>query len=174
MTPSLQHLADLEHRDRAIFHGKYRGIVTDVEDPETLGRIRAKVPFVYGDEETSDWATPVVPFAGKDHGLFLLPEVDDLVWIEFENGNIERPLWTGCSWKKNDLPNPHDPKQRVLTSAKGLQIILDDSASTLQLKHPGGAEITLSDSSILLKLGANKIEISSTSVSVNGGALEVS
>jgi uncharacterized protein involved in type VI secretion and phage assembly len=173
MNQNFGHIAELEERVHSRFHGKYRGIVTDVQDPENRGRIRAKVPFVYGDEVASDWAVPVVPFAGKDHGLFLLPELDDLVWIEFENGNIERPLWTGCSWKKDDLPDPKGPQQRVLTSANGLQIILDDSAKTLQLKHPGGAEITLSDSSISLKLGSGKIEISSSGVSVNDGALEV-
>jgi uncharacterized protein involved in type VI secretion and phage assembly len=102
-----------------------------------------------------------------------MPEVGDAVWIEFENGDIDFPLWTGGWWGDRDLPDPNDPKQRVLTSATGMQIIFDDDAKELSLKHPGGAEITLSDSSITIKLGPSKIELSASGVSVNDGALEV-
>jgi len=111
------------------------------------------------------------------HGILpggLLPEVGDSVWMEFENGDIEHPLWTGCWWRKGDLPDPKEPAQRVLTSMSGMQLIFDDDARELSLKHPGGAEITLSDSSITIKIGAKKIEISAASVSVNDGAFVVS
>lgn len=163
-----------EERDNTRYFGKYRAIVTDVKDPDNMGRIRAKVPAVYGDGEASDWAFPVVPFAGRDYGLFLLPEVGDSVWFEFEGGDIEHPLWTGCWWRKGDLPDPKGPAQRVLTSMTGMQLIFDDDAKELSLKHPGGAEIVLADSSITIKLGSKQIEITSTSVNVNSGALEVS
>jgi len=63
--------------------------------------------------------------------------------------------------------------QHVLTSPKGLQIILDDDAPKLQLLHPGGAEITLEESRITIKIGSAQIELSSSGVSVNNGALEV-
>jgi len=169
-----EQFAEIEDRDNSHFFGKYRGIVSDVDDPDHMGRIRAKVPFVYGDEKDCDWAFPVVPFAGQGYGLFLLPEVGDSVWMEFENGDIEHPLWTGCWWRKGDLPDPKEPAQRVLTSMSGMQLIFDDDARELSLKHPGGAEITLSDSSITIKIGAKKIEISAASVSVNDGAFVVS
>jgi len=173
MENPFKRIAEMEERHQCQFHGKYRGTVTDASDPQNLGRIRAKVPFVYGDDEASDWAFPVAPFAGKDHGFFFLPEVGDAVWMEFENGDIEHPLWTGFWWPKDSLPDPNGPRQRVLTSASGLQILMDDNAKTLSLIHPGGAEITLTDSGITLKFGSSKIELSASSVSVNGGALEV-
>ena len=173
MNPGFDQIAELTEHARSHFYGKYRGEVTDVSDPKNMGRIKANVPFVYGDQRASNWCVPVAPFAGSGHGLLLLPEVGDAVWIEFENGDIDFPLWTGCWWRDGELPDPKGPKQRVLTSATGMQILLDDDAKELSLKHPGGAEITLSDSSITIKIGAAKIELSSSGVSVNDGALEV-
>ncbi len=90
-----QLLVDVTERIRSRFYGKYRGIVRDIDDPENLCRIQAEVPAVYEDQD-SPWALPALPFAGQSHGLVLLPEVGDGVWIEFEAGDIERPLWTGC------------------------------------------------------------------------------
>jgi uncharacterized protein involved in type VI secretion and phage assembly len=161
-----------EHR-RGHYYGKYRGVVTDPNDPEKMGRIKAQVPSIYGDEQDSPWCMPVAVFAGDSHGLLLLPKKGDGVWIEFEAGNISHPLWTGCWWAKGELPDPQGVNQHVLTSPKGLQIVLDDDASKLQLLHPGGAEITLEDSRITIKLGSAQIELSSAGVSVNNGALEV-
>lgn len=174
MSSPYDQIADLHERAKTQFFGKYRGSVTNVSDPKKMGRLKAKVPFVYGDEQDSNWCIPVTPFAGSGHGLYLMPEVDDTVWIEFENGDIDLPLWTGSWWRDGDLPDPNGPAQRVLTSASGMQVILDDDAKELGLKHPGGAEITLSDSTITLKIGSTKIELSSSGVSINNGALEVS
>jgi uncharacterized protein involved in type VI secretion and phage assembly len=166
-------IVELNEYRRSHYYGKYRGVVTDPDDPDNMGRIKAQVPAIYGDERDSDWCLPVVPFAGDSHGLLLLPKKGDGVWIEFEAGNISRPLWTGCWWGKNELPDPKGVNQHVLSTPKGLQIVLDDDAPQLQLLHPGGAEITMTDSSITLKIGTAQIELSSSGVSVNNGALEV-
>src|SRR6185503_16349991 len=92
-----QHVME-QSRDAATrFYGKYRGFVQDVSDPETRGRITATVPEVLG-EEVSGWALPVSPFAGANHGVVLLPEVGNGVWIEFEAGDPSRPLWIGGWW----------------------------------------------------------------------------
>ena len=76
---------------QAAFWGKYRGTVVNVADPLSLGRIQAMVPDVSGTEVTP-WALPALPFAGPGHGLFLLPEVNDEVWIEFEQGDPNNPI----------------------------------------------------------------------------------
>jgi uncharacterized protein involved in type VI secretion and phage assembly len=74
---------------------KYRGIVTDTLDPLGVCRIRVKVPSVYGDRESS-WANPCLPFADKDVAMKHVPPVGSFVWIEFENGDSNFPIWTGC------------------------------------------------------------------------------
>ena len=79
------------------FFGKYRGVVTTIEDPLKIGRIRAQVPDVLGDHE-SGWAMPCAPFGGKGMGFVSLPSVGAGVWIEFEHGDPDYPIWTGAWW----------------------------------------------------------------------------
>jgi len=154
------------------FFGKYRGIVRDVDDPESMGRIVAQVPEVLGDSDTP-WALPSVPFAGADHGLVVLPEVDDGVWIEFEAGDLSRPIWSGCWWASGEMPSTGGKDTRVLVTSGGHQLILDDESNEIKLVHAGGAELKMSDSEISLKIGSTQIVLSSTGVNVNNGALEV-
>src|SRR5712692_9045137 len=78
-------------------YGKHRGVVTDNRDPLRIGRIRAKVSDVYGDLESS-WATPAAPFGGNGMGFFAVPAVGAGVWIEFECGDPDYPIWSGCWW----------------------------------------------------------------------------
>ena len=171
-------LVELSEYVRNRHFGKYRGLVKEVEDatsPDTqnLGRIRAEVPEIYG-TMLSPWALPAVPFAGKKHGLVVLPEVDDGVWIEFEAGDISRPVWSGCWWASEELPAPGARAIRALVTSGGHKVVLDDEAKKLQLLHPGGAELTMTDSDITLKVGSTQIVLSkSGGVSVNNVALEV-
>lgn len=154
------------------YFGKYRGLVKDVDDPEGMGRIIARVPEVFG-EEDSPWALPSVPFAGGDHGLVLLPEVDDGVWIEFEAGDPSRPIWSGCWWARNEMPSAGGSQSRALVTTAGHKLVLDDDGSEIKLTHSGGAEFTMTDQEIKLKIGATQIVLSSSGVSVNNGAFEV-
>ena len=160
---------------RSRYFGKYRGIVRDVDDPDRLGRITAQVPEVYGDGETdlSPWALPCVPFAGEDHGFVALPEVDDGVWIEFEAGDIARPIWTGCWWAEEEMPQPGAPGTRTWVTTAGHKLVLDDNENRVQLLHADGAELTMTDSDITLKIGSTQIVLSSSGVNVNNGAFEV-
>src|SRR5262245_20506449 len=137
-TANLEKLVvELAETMRHRYFGKYRGIVEDPNDQEKLGRIIAKVPSVYGDEN-SPWAFPAVPFAGPGHGFVVLPKKGDGVWIEFEGGNPAIPIWTGCWWAKNEMPSPGGPQERVLVTPSGLKVVLDDGQKKLQLLHPGG------------------------------------
>lgn len=165
-------LVELTEFMRSRYFGKYRGTVTDVEDDENLGRVKAEVPEVYGAEE-SPWALPSVPFAGSSHGLVLLPEVGDGVWIEFEAGDPSRPIWTGCWWASDEMPEDGTKDSRALVTSGGHKVILDDENSKLQLVHSGGAELTMTDNDITLKIGSTQIVLSSSGVSVNNGSLEV-
>ena len=79
------------------FYGKYRGMVFNNIDPMQTGRIQVQVPDVLGPGKTS-WAMPCVPFAGKQSGVFVLPQIGDGVWVEFEQGDIDYPIWVGGFW----------------------------------------------------------------------------
>ena len=153
--------------------GKYRGLVTEVGEDDDLGKIKARVPEIYGEDDESPWALPAVPFAGSNHGLVVLPEEDDGVWIEFEAGDISRPIWTGFWWADDEIPEPAAPQVRVLVTTAGHKLVLDEEDNKIQLLHPDGAEITMTDSDITLKIGSTQIVLSSSGVNINNGAFEV-
>ncbi|BCJ57212.1 phage baseplate assembly protein V [Micromonospora endophytica] len=84
------------------FLGKFRGTVTDTRDPLGEGRIQVSVPEVLG--EHASWALPCVPYAGPGVGLLAAPPVGTRVWVEFEAGSPDRPIWVGCFWGRGEYP----------------------------------------------------------------------
>lgn len=159
---------------RTRYFGKYRGIVDEVGDGDRLGQLKAMVPEVYGEDNASPWAMPCVPYAGGNYGFLVLPEEDDGVWIEFEAGDISRPIWTGCWWAGEDeMPEAAAPPTKVLVTKGGHQLILDDDRNEIRLVHAGGAEIAMTENDITIKMDRKQIVLSSTSVNINNGAFEV-
>jgi len=163
-------------RARAQLFGKFRGKVAEVGTGDNLGYIRAYVPAVFGPTSKSPWAAPAVPFAGDKHGWLMLPKEDDGVWIEFEAGNRDQPIWTGFWWSGNDsLPDRAAPEVRVLATPKGHQIVLDDENNKIVIKHGGGPSITFEDGAIRIQLDdQKKIVIDSSGVHINDTAFKVS
>lgn len=132
-------------------YGKYRGRVRDNEDPERLGRLRVIVPSLFGEEETT-WALPALPFGGlSQQGMFFIPEVESQVWIEFEEGDVNRPIWTGVFWNRTqDLPEDASkdrPTTRVLQTPSGhkLQFFDEDGDRRIALVHAGQAELVMAE-----------------------------
>jgi uncharacterized protein involved in type VI secretion and phage assembly len=128
-------------------YGKYRGVVTDNQDPRSLGRVRARVPEVLADVETG-WALPCAPYSGDATGLFTVPPPGAGVWIEFEAGDVSRPVWSGCWWAGGGLPTDHNgaaatPDLKVLRSEQGLMVALLDDASTIAVSDSSGANLLL-------------------------------
>lgn len=165
-------VVELAEYVRSRFFGKYKGIVSNVGDPEKMGRIKANVPEVYGTEE-SPWALPSLPFAGDNYGFVLLPEVGNGIWMEFEAGDVSRPIWTGCWWANGELPAPGGEKVRTLVTPAGHKIVFDDDNNEITLEHSGGASVKMTDSDITLKMSSGEIVVSGSGVSINNGALEV-
>ncbi len=157
------------------FHGKYRGVVDDNRDPLMLGRIRAKVQDVYGDQ-VSGWAMPCVPYAGNGVGLFLIPPTGASVWIEFENGNPDYPIWTGCFWGTGEVPaTPGAAEMKVLKTDVGT-ITLNDTpgAGGITIETTAGMKVVINAQGIEINNGqGGSIKLTGPQVSVNDGALEV-
>ena len=132
--------------------GMVIGIVTNNMDPQEMGRVKVKYPWL-SDNDESAWARVVAPMAGNGRGFLYLPEVDDEVLIGFEHGDIHRPFVLGAMWNGIDkLPllasqavgSDGKVNKRVIKSRSGHTIVLDDTS--------GGEEITIID-----KTGNNKI-----------------
>jgi uncharacterized protein involved in type VI secretion and phage assembly len=137
--------SDLSHaisRQGGRHFGKYRGIVTDNNDPKNLGRIKARVPEVLGDVETG-FALPCAPYAGDGMGIFAVPPAGAGVWIEFEAGDVSRPIWTGCWWGEGQLPSDNrgaaaTPPQKTIRSEQGLMITINDDDQTIAVSDENG------------------------------------
>lgn len=153
-------------------YGKYRGIVSDNQDPNSVGRIRARVPELLGSEQTG-WALPCVPYAGDGQGLFAIPPKDAGVWIEFEAGDLSRPIWSGCWWQSGQVPDSAMPDQKVIKTTSGHSILLDDAAGKVVITDKGGATITMDSAAVEIVKGSSKVKMDGTKVTINDGALEV-
>ena len=165
-------VVELIEFQKSHFFGLYRAKVVSVDDPDKNGRIRVKIPSIYGDN-ISPWVNPSVPFAGKDHGMIFLPEEDDGVWISFEEGNISKPVWCGSWWASGEKP-PIDDNYKSIVTSQGHRIILNDDKNEIKLVHDKGSEISLTNDNIIIKIGPTQIILSKTQgVDINNGALVI-
>ena len=171
LNKAVLHIAQEQQRR---YYGKFRGIVTDNNDPDKQGRIRAKVPELFGDEQIG-WAMPCVPYAPPGHGMLVLPEADSNVWIEFEGGDPSRPIWAGCWWPVDKAASISSPAVKILETAAGNRITLDDTSGSesISLQDKNGATVTLNQQGIELKKGGMSVQVSDSQVAINGTSLTV-
>lgn len=134
---------------RTPLYGKHRGTVVDNIDPMRLGRIRATVPEVDGGE--SGWAMPCVPFVGANAGVFMLPPVGACVWIEYERGDRDCPIWVGGYWA-SAADVPAFGVGMITLAAGDARICLSDGVITFENGH--GATISLTGPSVDVNSGA--------------------
>ncbi len=166
----------------AKYYGKYRGTVIDNIDPEQRGRIQAMVPDVSGLVPTS-WAMPCVPIAGRQNGIFVVPQIGAGVWIEFEQGNPDFPIWTGGFWGiAAEVPslalvgNPVSPSIVLQTALQNAIVISDLPGPTggIMLKTATGAMILVNDIGITISNGKGAtITMTGPMIDFNGGALSI-
>jgi uncharacterized protein involved in type VI secretion and phage assembly len=167
-------LARLIERVEGRYYGKYRGHVTDNNDPDNLGRIKANVPRLLGTEETG-WALPAFAYGGaSEQGLFAVPDIGAGVWIEFEGGDLSYPIWSGTWYTSGDIPESAPPAMKVLKTKSGHKIVLDDDGGTLEITDSNGNSIKMDANGIeITASNGHSIKMTASGVSVNDGALEV-
>ncbi len=174
-------VAQLVQRVEQRFYGKYRGLVVDNDDPEQLGRLKVRVLSLLGDEVVTGWAMPCLPYGGAaSQGALWIPTVDSGVWIEFEEGDLEFPIWVGTFWSKpggtTELPTPNaadgtaqntaqsPPTRKIFKTAKGHTLQFedqDDEELVLIYEATNGHLITLNKEGIVIVDGTgNRIAMS--------------
>ena len=172
--------SDREEMKGGRIEGIVLGIVTNNQDPEKVGRVKIKFPWLT-DSDESYWARVATVMAGKDRGTFFLPEVGDEVIVAFDHGDINYPYVIGALWNGVDTPpeTNADGKNniRMIKSRSGHVIIFNDDDSSkqekLEIRTNGGHKIILDDSAgeekieIVDKKEKNKITINSAQDSIN-------
>jgi uncharacterized protein involved in type VI secretion and phage assembly len=164
------------------FYGKYRGMVLNNIDPMQMGRIQVQVPDVTTLLPTS-WAMPCFPMAGKQMGFWGIPQIGAGVWVEFEQGNPDYPIWSGCFYGSAAevpalaLTAPPPLSDIVLQTALQNTLLISDlpgPTGGFLLKTTTGAMISINDVGITLSNGKGAtIVMSGPSVTINAGALVV-
>jgi uncharacterized protein involved in type VI secretion and phage assembly len=154
------------------FYGKYRGVITDNKDPLMRGRVRARVPAIFGEHETG-WALPCAPYGGKDVGIFFIPPVGAKIWVEFEGGNTEIPIWSGCFWGASETPSLTPEVKIIKTDFATITLNDVSGAGEIVIATITGLKLVMNSSGIELSNGAASVKLTPASVSINDGALEV-
>ena len=143
---------------RGSLSGVMVAIVTNNEDPDGMGRVKLKLPWL-GDDYESDWARIATLMAGPERGVYFLPEVDDEVLIAFEHGDIRRPMVLGCLWNGVDAPpitnEDGENNIRLIKSRSGHMVRLDDTDGGEKIEIIGKDEVD----SIVIDTSENAITI---------------
>jgi hypothetical protein len=162
------------------YFGKYRGTVLNNIDPMQMGRIQVIVPDVSSVVPTS-WAMPCLPVGGIQMGVFAVPIIGAGVWVEFEHGDPDHPIWTGCYWgSAAEIPatallSPAPiPAITLQTPLQNSIIISDNPAIGITIKTTTGAMIMVTDLGITISNGKGAIlTMVGPVVDVNAGALTI-
>jgi Type VI secretion system/phage-baseplate injector OB domain len=168
------------------YFGKYRGLVIENIDPEQIGRVMLQVPDVLG-VLPSSWAMPCVPAAGIQSGCFIVPPIGSQVWVEFEQGDPDFPIWTGGFWGLvaevpilATAPPAIPPGQNICLQTTGQNMLLiSDAPPTpitggIVLKSTTGAMIVVNDTGIYISNGKGAtITLVGPAVDINIGGITV-
>jgi len=177
------------------YYGVYPAIVTDLVDPDRLGRVQVELPWLGGAGDTvRAWATLLTPYADDDQGFLALPEVDTQVVVAFEAGDPHRPYIVGACWNgKEMMPvTPTKPNNRrvlrsrehsvlefddtqgsvkvTLATESGHELVLDAGTSEISLTHSGGSKIVISASGQVQITANSTIEMTASALNVHAGS----
>ena len=164
------------------YYGKYRGTVVNNVDPMQIGRLLVIVPDVLN-INLSSWAMPCLPVGGMQMGIFSVPPIGAGVWIEFEQGDPDYPIWTGCFYGSMaevpamaKLVPPAVPGITMQTVLQNGIVISDVPGPTggIVLKSTAGAALIVNDTGIYIQNGKGaSIILLGKMVDINQGALTI-
>ena len=162
----------------ARFYGKHRAFVADNADPENRGRLRLQIPDVLGNDVISGWALPCAPYGGSaGQGFFFIPENKAGVWVEFEQGLLDYPVWVGTFWAKpggtTEVPPPGDsqspPTSKIIKTLKHtIELADDDGSEAITVTDTTNKnKVTMDQNGITVEdQNKNKIELTASGVKI--------
>lgn len=141
------------------YYSSYRGIVADNADPAGLGRVQLIIPEITGNEIHEYWALPKNQFAGKGYGSKITPQKGELVWVEFEHGKVEVPIFSLGYHGTGELPEDEDckdPNVYWFFSPKGHKVKINDTKNYISIESRFGDKVELTEKGIALVVDTKK------------------
>lgn len=135
------------------YYGLYRAFVVDNNDPDKLNRLKLEIPQIYGKEVHEYWAWSAGTYSGTGVGFVAVPNVGDLVWVSFENGDPQFPIWLYGHFGAGDMVKQAEsdyPNRKVLETKSGNRIVLDDTKKEIHLRQGDGTAIGIANGKIYL------------------------
>ena len=161
------------------FFGKYRGKVESNVDPMELGRVQVSVPAVLG-EGTLSWAMPCVPYAGDGVGFFFIPPKGANIWVEFEGGDTDYPIWSGCFWGDGEMPLSPAVAGVKMLKTEGITLEMNDTSDaggfTLLVDEPGVSSLlkmVFDSDGILIENDPVKVTITATDIEMSNDPVSI-
>lgn len=180
--------------DRSYF-GLYPALVSDLVDPEHLGRVQVRFPWLgEAGEDVRAWATLLSPYADDDQGLLALPEVDSQVVVGFEAGDLRRPYVVGACWNGREvLPvSPTRPNNKrvfksrsksllefddtqgatkvTLSTDGGHKVVLDEAAQQVEVTHLNGSKLVINAAGQISITANATVEVTAAALNVHAAA----
>jgi uncharacterized protein involved in type VI secretion and phage assembly len=174
------------------FFGLYPAIVTDIVDPDRLGRVQVSFPWLGSDgDSVRAWATLLAPYADDNQGFVALPEVQTQVVVGFEAGDLHRPYVVGACWNGKEMmpvtaTKPNNKRlirsrsgsvlefddtegatKVTLSTSKGHKVVLDEGARQLQVTHQDGSTVTFTASGQVQVQANATVEITASALNVH-------
>lgn len=134
-----------------MYYSVYRGIVADNDDPENLQRLKLIIPQISGNQQYEYWAFPVGVFYGKGYGIQILPKKGDVVWVMFEGGRPEIPIWQHGHPARKELPNDDEVSDKDcywFVTPKLFKVKFNDTKKTITIETPFGSKIHFNDQGV--------------------------
>jgi Type VI secretion system/phage-baseplate injector OB domain len=155
--------------------GKYRGTVISNEDITFSGRLLVSVPGIV----ISNWALPCVPFTDVEMGTFVRPRIGANVWVEFERGDPDKPIWVGCWWGEGQIPFlaeesnavPALPVVTIESATAGISIC--DEPIYAGGETPGNVNIVADDGAVTIVLAPDGVSITAPQVTITATTFSV-
>lgn len=166
-------------RNNHIMYGIAIAKVTNINDPDGLGRVKCRLIIEENDKEQTEWIRVATFMGGKERGAFFLPEVGDEVILAFDNGDIHRPYVIGCLWSKEECPAPHKIEGdkndiRKIKSRAGSEFIFNDKKGeeSIKIHTPKERDILMDDGKEIIRINDKdnknilKLESSSGTITI--------
>lgn len=147
-----------------LYYGSYRAFVMDNEDPLEMNRVKLMIPMLNSSATLDNWALPIGFWGGKGYGVQMLPRKGDMVWVEFESGNADYPIWKHASYAEGEKPKEFKTHYHYgFKTPRGSLILINDNKDEEEIfiKHSNDGEWVKINKELLefeaklIKLGKN-------------------